>query len=63
MTALTVATFPSREGLTIPERPLKLLQVVLLISDRFRHARSAVACPVLPLGVAVEIDAVVAYFD
>ena len=35
MTALTVATFPSREGLTIPERPLKLLQVVLLISDRF----------------------------
>lgn len=26
-----------------------------------RHARSAVACPVLPMGAAVEVDAVVAF--
>ncbi len=29
--------------------------------DKGRHARSAVACPVLPLGVAVEIDAIVEF--
>lgn len=27
------------------------------------HARSAVACPVLPLGVAVEVDAVIEFED
>ena len=35
-----------------------LMQVVF--GDAGRHARSAVAAPVLPLGVAVEIDAIVA---
>lgn len=33
--------------------------MVLAFGDRGRHARSAVACPVLPFGVAVEVDAVV----
>ena len=33
--------------------------MVLAFGDAGRHARSAVACPVLPLGAAVEVDAVV----
>lgn len=33
--------------------------MVLAFGDRGRHARSAVACPVLPLGAAVEVDAVI----
>jgi enamine deaminase RidA (YjgF/YER057c/UK114 family) len=33
--------------------------MVLAFADKGRHARSAVACPVLPLGAAVEVDAVV----
>ena len=33
--------------------------MVEVFGDAGRHARSAVACPVLPLGVAVEIDAVI----
>lgn len=32
--------------------------MVEVFGDAGRHARSAVACPVLPLGVAVEIDGV-----
>ncbi|HBB54633.1 MAG TPA: hypothetical protein DCZ49_00400 [Hyphomonadaceae bacterium] len=32
--------------------------MALAFGDRGRHARSAVACPVLPLGAAVEVDAV-----
>jgi enamine deaminase RidA (YjgF/YER057c/UK114 family) len=32
--------------------------MVLAFGDAGRHARSAVACPVLPLGAAVEVDAV-----
>lgn len=32
--------------------------MVEIFGDAGRHARSAVACPVLPLGVAVEIDGV-----
>lgn len=32
--------------------------MVDVFSDAGRHARSAVACPVLPLGVAVEIDGI-----
>lgn len=32
--------------------------MVLAFGDRGRHARSAVACPVLPRGAAVEVDAV-----
>ncbi|MEM6667408.1 MAG: RidA family protein [Pseudomonadota bacterium] len=32
--------------------------MVDVFGDAGRHARSAVACPVLPLGVAVEIDGV-----
>jgi enamine deaminase RidA (YjgF/YER057c/UK114 family) len=32
---------------------------VLAFGDAGRHARSAVACPVLPLGAAVEVDAVI----
>ncbi len=35
--------------------------MVEAFGDRGRHARSAVACPVLPLGVAVEIDAIVEF--
>ncbi|MBU6319106.1 MAG: RidA family protein [Alphaproteobacteria bacterium] len=35
--------------------------MVLAFGDRGRHARSAVACPVLPFGVAVEVDAVVEF--
>ena len=35
--------------------------MVEAFGDKGRHARSAVACPVLPLGVAVEIDAVVEF--
>jgi len=34
-----------------------------IFGERGRHARSAVGVPVLPLGVAVEIDAVVAVSD
>ena len=34
--------------------------MVALFGEAGRHARSAVGVPVLPLGVAVEIDAVVA---
>ena len=37
--------------------------MVDVFEDVGRHARSAVACPVLPLGVAVEIDAVVTFAD
>ena len=33
--------------------------MVAVFAEAGRHARSAVACPVLPLGAAVEIDAVV----
>jgi len=32
--------------------------MVLAFGDLGRHARSAVACPVLPLGAAVEVDAI-----
>jgi enamine deaminase RidA (YjgF/YER057c/UK114 family) len=35
--------------------------MVEVFGDKGRHARSAVACPVLPLGVAVEVDAVVEF--
>jgi enamine deaminase RidA (YjgF/YER057c/UK114 family) len=35
--------------------------IVLAFGDKGRHARSAVACPVLPFGVAVEVDAVVEF--
>lgn len=35
--------------------------MVLAFGDKGRHARSAVACPVLPFGVAVEVDAVVEF--
>ena len=33
--------------------------MVEVFGEAGKHARSAVACPVLPLGVAVEVDAVV----
>lgn len=32
--------------------------MVLAFGDKGRHARSAVACPVLPLGAAVEVDGI-----
>jgi enamine deaminase RidA (YjgF/YER057c/UK114 family) len=35
--------------------------MVDVFGETGRHARSAVACPVLPLGVAVEIDAIVEF--
>lgn len=35
--------------------------MVEVFGDRGRHARSAVACPVLPMGAAVEVDAVVEF--
>lgn len=35
--------------------------MVAAFGDKGRHARSAVACPVLPLGAAVEVDAVVEF--
>jgi enamine deaminase RidA (YjgF/YER057c/UK114 family) len=35
--------------------------MVEAFGDKGRHARSAVACPVLPLGAAVEVDAVVEF--
>ena len=35
--------------------------MVEIFGDKGRHARSAVACPVLPMGVAVEVDAVVEF--
>lgn len=34
--------------------------MVEVFGEAGRHARSAVSCPVLPLGVAVEVDAVIA---
>ncbi|MCA3255689.1 MAG: RidA family protein [Alphaproteobacteria bacterium] len=37
--------------------------MVAVFGDKGRHARSAVGVPVLPRGVAVEIDAIVAYSD
>ena len=37
--------------------------LVEVFGEKGRHARSAVACPVLPLGFAVEIDAVVEFSD
>lgn len=37
--------------------------MVEAFGDKGRHARSAVACPVLPLGVAVEVDAIVTFED
>jgi len=37
--------------------------MVEVLGDAGRHARSAVACPVLPLGVAVEVDAVIEFAD
>ena len=33
--------------------------MVEIFGDKGRHARAAVACPVLPMGAAVEVDAVV----
>jgi len=35
--------------------------MVEIFGDKGRHARAAVACPVLPLGAAVEVDAVVEF--
>ncbi len=35
--------------------------MVEVLGDPGRHARSAVACPVLPLGSAVEVDAVIEF--
>jgi enamine deaminase RidA (YjgF/YER057c/UK114 family) len=35
--------------------------MVIAFGDRGRHARSAVACPVLPMGAAVEVDAVIEF--
>ena len=35
--------------------------MVTAFGDKGRHARSAVACPVLPMGAAVEVDAVVEF--
>jgi enamine deaminase RidA (YjgF/YER057c/UK114 family) len=35
--------------------------MVLAFGDRGRHARSAVACSVLPMGSAVEVDAVIEF--
>ena len=35
--------------------------MVEVFGDKGRHARSAVACPVLPMGSAVEVDAVVEF--
>lgn len=35
--------------------------MVEAFGDKGRHARSAVACPVLPLGVAVEVDAIIEF--
>jgi enamine deaminase RidA (YjgF/YER057c/UK114 family) len=35
--------------------------MVEAFGDRGRHARSAVACPVLPMGAAVEVDAVIEF--
>jgi enamine deaminase RidA (YjgF/YER057c/UK114 family) len=35
--------------------------MVAAFGDKGRHARSAVACPVLPMGAAVEVDAVVEF--
>ncbi len=35
--------------------------MVEIFGDRGRHARAAVACPVLPMGAAVEVDAVVEF--
>lgn len=37
--------------------------MVEVFGDAGRHARSAVACPVLPLGVAVEVDAIIEIAD
>lgn len=34
--------------------------MVEVFGEAGRHARSAVSCPVLPLGVAVEVDAIIA---
>ncbi|ACT59678.1 RidA family protein [Hirschia baltica] len=35
--------------------------MVEAFGEKGRHARSAVACPVLPLGVAVEVDAIIEF--
>jgi len=35
--------------------------MVEAFGDKGRHTRSAVACPVLPMGAAVEVDAVVEF--
>ncbi|HVY89349.1 MAG TPA: RidA family protein [Hyphomonadaceae bacterium] len=35
--------------------------MVEAFGDKGKHARSAVACPVLPMGAAVEVDAVVEF--
>ena len=35
--------------------------MVEIFGDKGRHARAAVACPVLPMGSAVEVDAVVEF--
>jgi enamine deaminase RidA (YjgF/YER057c/UK114 family) len=35
--------------------------MVEAFGDKGRHARSAVACPVLPMGSAVEVDAIVEF--
>jgi enamine deaminase RidA (YjgF/YER057c/UK114 family) len=35
--------------------------MVAAFGDKGKHARSAVACPVLPMGAAVEVDAVVEF--
>jgi enamine deaminase RidA (YjgF/YER057c/UK114 family) len=37
--------------------------MVDILGEPGRHARSAVACPTLPLGVAVEIDAIIAIHE
>lgn len=37
--------------------------MVEVFGEAGKHARSAVACPILPLGVAVEVDAVIEIAD
>jgi len=35
--------------------------MVEIFGEKGRHARAAVACPVLPMGAAVEVDAIVEF--
>ena len=57
-----VQAVPEADGALVPQIVNGASDLLVeVLGERGRHARAAVSCPVLPLGCAVEIDAVVSF--